>query len=885
MIGTSLSHYRITAKLGQGGMGEVYRATDQHLGRDVAIKVLPDEVATDPDRLARFKREAHLLASLNHTNIAAIHGLEEADGKPFLVLELVEGEELSARIERGPIPIDEAIKMAAQIAEALEEAHEGGIVHRDLKPANIKITPDDKVKVLDFGLAKAFAYGPEEGSSPDLSQSPTMSAQATQAGVILGTAAYMSPEQARGKSVDKRADIWAFGVVLFEMLTGERLFTGETVSDVLAAVLTKDVDFGRVPGATAAPVVQLLRRCLTRDPRQRLRDIGEARYALSDDASLATTSREASRTPAWLRVLPWTIAAVASMVAWVTYRGADRADSPATATVRSTIELPGTAPMLNAPYSTISLSSDGSRLAYLAQTESGPQIYVRSLAEFDARPLSGTEGGLCPFLSPDGEWVGFFEGSKLKKVPYAGGAVVTLADTGGRACFADWGFHDTIALAMDGPEQSLRRVSGTGGPIESATSLDREESDRMHLWPQWLPDTGGLLFTITSWSLELRRIAVAQPGAAERKVVVEDAWHARFVPSMARSGHGHLVFLQKQTLMTAPFDAGSARLEGPAISVIDGFTGHFDVSDTGSLVFAPGSGVAADYSLVSVDRQGSSRPILEARRGYEDLHVSPDSHRVALTIEEEAAHVWLADTRRGSLTRMAIEGESRDPIWSPDGLYVAYGGKRDGTHGIFRMRYDGSEAEQTLVLNDRAEWLDPISWTPDGRYLLYDRRDPATGDDIWMLEVDGDGTPTPFLQTAENEYSPRISPDGEWVAYNSLDSGREEVYVQAFPEGGRRWQISIDGGRNPIWSRDGREVFYRNDDEMFATAVDTRDGFNAGKPELLFEGSYRATGRDYDVTPDGRFVMMNYESPEPITRLELVLNFAAELDGLTAPAR
>jgi serine/threonine-protein kinase len=814
------------------------------------------------------------------------------EGTRFLVLELVQGEDLSDRLRRGPVPVDEAIEIAKQIAEALEQAHEKGIVHRDLKPGNVKLTPEGKVKVLDFGLAKVWAGDPgATGSlgSADLSQSPTLAHTATRAGVILGTAAYMSPEQARGKPVDKRADIWAFGVVIFEMLTGKQLFSGETVSDVLAAVLTRELEWESVPTGTPPSLRRLLSRCLQRDPFLRLRDVGDARLELRQteepvalDGSTSTRSAQA-----WL---PWMLAALASAVgAWALWSRSP-ADPSGAVEGHFTVELPAEAPLVTleipgASENPLAVAPDGRQIVYAAPSVNGTQLYARAVSDLTPRPLPGTEGARFPFFSPDGQWVGFFADGKLKKSSLAGGTPAILADApDGRG--ASWTSAGDIVFAPDSAS-GLAVVSDTGGTPRTLTTLDFAAGDDSHRWPQVLPGHGAALFTVFAWSRETADIVVVDLTTGARRSVQEGVDFARYVPAAPGAATGHLLFVHGGALMAAPFDPEGGEAAGAAITVVEGVrAGQFDVSANGVLVYTPGSGTAPDYSLVWVDRAGEANPLNDLPRGYEDLHLSPDGRRVALTIEEadpdySAAHVWLADTERGTLTRFTFDGLSRDPVWAPDGESIVFGSKRgEVTFGLYQQRLDSQGSAELLWASPIPIWPDPVSWTPDGRTLVFDSKGEETGNDIWMLSLDAERTAGPWLQTPANEWAGRLSADGRWMAYNSDESGRTEVYVQPFPGPGGKWLVSQGGGYNAIWSRDGRQLFYRHRDQIVMVDVETEPSFTIGKPVVLFSGRYRATGRDFDVSPDGtRFVMMRNDDPRTTTKLNVLLNWWRSLDA------
>jgi serine/threonine-protein kinase len=904
VIGQTLGACRVLSKVGEGGMGEVYRARDTKLNRDVAIKILPDAVAHDTDRVARFTREAQTLAALNHPNIAQIYGVieEPQDGSHVhaLVMELVEGEDLSTIIARNPLPLADALPIARQIADALEAAHEQGIVHRDLKPANIKVRRDGTVKVLDFGLAKALDPGSKDpglhqsAGGANAANSPTLTAHATQMGLIIGTAAYMAPEQARGKAADRRADVWAFGVVLYEMLTGRRLFKGEDTSDVLAAVLRQDIDWAALPAATPSAIRRLLRRCLERDPRRRLSAIGDARLELDE-----------TETPG-LAPQPPTHAVRRSAVRWLWPVLAGAALTTVAATLlwpppaapptdgHFTIDLPDAAPLVTLDIpgvneGPIAVAPDGTQIVYVAADGGSTRLYVRTLADLIPRALPGTEGARLPFFSPDGQWVGFFAGGKLKKAPIAGGTPATLADAP-IGCGASWNPSGEIVFAPS-DTSGIFQVSDRGGTPRVLTTLDFAAGDNSHRWPQWLPDGRAMLVTVVAWSRETSDIVMVDTSSGSRRTVLEGADYARYVPAAPGAAAGHLVFVRAGALAAAPFDPAGAGAAGPPVVVVEGVrAGQFDVSAGGTLAYTPGSGAAVDYSLVWVDRTGAARPINDLRRGYEDLHLSPDGRRVALTIEEAGpyspANVWLADTGRGTLTRVTFEGFSRDPVWSPDGTSVAFGSKRGPSEfGIYRLRVDGQAKAERLWASPTPIWPDPQSWSPDGRTIVFNTKARDTGEDIWTLSLEGDRAAAAWLQTAANEWAGRLSPDGRWMAYNSDESGQPEVYVQPFPGPGGKWLVSQGGGGfNAIWSRDGRRLFYRRGDQFLEVDVDTGVGFAPGTPRVLFSGRYLATGRDFDVSPDGtRFVLMRNDDPRSTAKLRVVLNWWHALEARTTP--
>ncbi len=891
MIGKTLGHYRIVEKVGAGGMGEVYRATDSHLGRDVAIKLLPESFARDAERLARFEREAHVLASLNHPNIAAIYGLEEADGVRFLVLELVPGATLAEKLLSGPLSAEEALGLARQVAEALEAAHERGIIHRDLKPANIKITPEGKVKMLDFGLAKVFE---PDSAAADLSKSPTATYRTAGEGFILGTAAYMSPEQARGRPVDKRTDIWSFGCLLYEALTGQQAFSGETVSDTIAKILERDPDWRALPASTPANIQVLLRRCLQKDLNRRFRDISYARMEIDEAmsapavATLPTgTAITRPRLAGWRQAIPWGLAVLLAvgtgLLIWQLLR-ARRSVPPAVK--RFVISLAPSEPLAGefspAASPSVALSPDGTRLVYVGRRGTTPLLYLRALDKLEPTPLPGTEGvegPHGPFFSPDGQWVGFAADLKLKKVPLAGGPPVVLCYSG-LHYGATWSTDDTIFFAPQA-YSGLWRVSASGGTPQMVTSPDSKRGERSHRLPETLPGGKAILFTVhTGGTFDEARIAVLTLKTGQWKPLIEGGSNPRYVPT------GHIVYARSGALLAVPFDLDRLEVSGPPVPVLEGVItsatgGHaqFSISAEGSLVYIPGSPALTERTLVWVDRKGAERRLTETRRPYEDLSLSPDGTRLALTIEGPAWNVWVYDITRGTLTRLTFEENNRDPIWTPDGKRVTFGSFRGGQHGVFWKPADGSAPEEQLMSYGRDESIWATSWSPDSKALAFCQRDPSTGRDLWLFPLEGDRKSQPFLRAPLDQCVPMFSPDGRWLAYESNETGRSEIYVQPFPGPGGKWQISTEGGVRPVWARNGQELFYRNDDKLMVASITTEPSFSAGKPRLVFEGRYWHAGLDYDIAPDGQHFVMIKESTEQMapTQINVVLNWFEEL--------
>jgi serine/threonine-protein kinase len=878
MIGSTVSHYKVTSKLGEGGMGEVWRAEDTKLERDVALKMLPEAFAQDPERLARFEREARVLASLSHPNIAGIHGLEEVGGKRFLVMELVDGETLAERVQRGPMKVEEAARIAEQIAEAVEAAHEKGVVHRDLKPANVKITPDGKVKVLDFGLAKALIGDPMSGDSPnqDLSLSPTLTQAMTGMGVLLGTAGYMSPEQARGKPVDRRADIWAFGCILYEMLTGQRLFTGETATDVIGAVVHKEPDLDELSAKVPAPIRRLLERCLQKDANRRLQSIGDARIALQEwmENPEADTMAAAGAAPArWRRWLPWSVAALAAVVAVLALSGivgmTGSADSEPVRRFRVTLTDEA---LHTAAGSGIALSKDGRYLAYVTSLGAERTLFLRRMDLFEGSSVvSGTNfsAPYQPFFSPDGEWLGYVTPRELKKVSVSGGAPVTLAQVE-LSRGASWGPDGTIVVAPT-PDSGLFIVSAAGGELQPLTTLDEATGEATHRWPQFLPDGKSVLFTVSGSSTDYQSawLEIVDVKTGKRTVVHHGGSYGRYVDT------GHILYVSDRTLFALPFDVGKKKATGPQLPVLEDVAGNlveggaqYDVSSGGVvLAYLEGAWETEPYAIVAVDRTGRSESLISEPGVYGGPSLSPDGDRLALSVlRDDNWDVWIHDLRREVATRLTFsEGYDADPVWSPDGRWIAFASDEKGGTTIYRKRSDGSgQAELVPGAANLDSPAFPLDWSPDGQKLL--AQSGAAGD-LWVVTIDGSEEPAPFQVTPFGEYNGAFSPDGHWIAYESNESGRTEVYVQAFPSGGGKWQISDGGGGQPHWSGDGSELFFRTDRGVMVAAITGNDdSFQADKAKLVFEGIYLGgtdglalpgvSFPDFDVTRDGkRFVM------------------------------
>jgi len=921
--GTRLGPYEIVAPIGAGGMGEVYRAHDARLKRDVAIKVLPQLFSTDEERLARFAREAQVLAALNHPNIAGIYGIEDAGEVRALVMEFVEGVTLAQRLTQGPLPLDEAIPIARQIADALEAAHEKGIIHRDLKPANIAFTAEGQVKVLDFGLAKALE--PEGGSDP--SHSPTLTMRGTQAGVILGTAAYMSPEQARGRAADKRTDVWAFGCVLYEMLTAKRAFDGEDVTDIIAAVVRGEPDWNALPSDVPAQIRLLIMRCLVKDRKQRISDIGVARFLMAETipapptpaAGAAIAPPRASRKRVALATSVGLLAGVALTALGVWAASKLLPSSPAQP-MRFPIVLPQPLALQGVDRD-IAISPAGTHIVYRAGSGQA-HLVIRAIDQLDAQPLTATTGGRQPFFSPDGRWVGFFTNAELKKASILGGPAITLCRFSGPPRGASWGDDDTIVFATNDLATGLQRVSGGGGEPTTLTTPDTaREGD--HVFPFVLPGGRGVLFTIPApaGQQENAQVAVFDLRTNQSKTLVRGGSDATYVNS------GHLVYAAAGTLRAVRFDVERLEVTSDPVPVVEQVVAsgigaaNYAVSRGGTLIFVAGTGaVGVQRALVWVNRQGREEPIKAPPRAYTIARLSPDGTRIALDIRDQEQDIWVWDLARQTLTRLTVDPATDwSPLWTPDSRRILFSSARAGPPSIYWQAADGTGAVERLTNSPVAQFAHSL--TPDGTRGLLFETGPKTGPDIVSFTLARPSTgraeqtqgatgsrsavataepsaasgaaharTEALIQTTFIEWLAEISPDGRWLAYATNESGQFEIHVRPFPNvNDGRWPISTGGGTKPVWSRNGRELFYLDgtNNLMSVPVQTTGPAFTAGNPVKLLDGRYYVgapPNRAYDVSPDGqRFLMIKDSATSDPTQnaappsLVVVLNWFEEL--------
>ena len=874
IVGRVIGSFEVMSHLGSGGMGEVYRARDRRLGRDVALKFLTPALAPDAEARDRLRREALAASALNHPHICTLHDIVDDDGRPVLVMEIVEGEPLSAVIPNEGLPIETVVRYGEQLADALAHAHAHGIIHRDLKPANIVVTPDGRAKVLDFGIARQMR-------AADLAAVSQDHTALTDAGPIAGTLRYLAPEVLAGQPADVRSDIWALGVVLFEMATGRRPFEGSTGLALTGAILHESM--APLPARVPGTLRSILRKCLAKEPSQRYQSAAEVRAVLEmtrpDSGTAVTAAGVASDKAPRLargRLIGWVAAGALLGLIAVAATFNQMRQAPARPLARVTITLGPNESFVGDV--SVAISPEGRRVAYVARRGEQQRLYVRLLDRFDAMPLAGTEGASQPFFSPDGRWLGFFAGGKLRKVPVEGGAPVTLCDAPhGRG--ADWGPDNSIIFAPDG-NTGLSQIAAAGGVARPITTLDGKKGELSHRAPQILPGGKTVLFTVFTGQELAPSNRVLSLVTGQTRTLVETGSWARYVPG------DHLIYVANGVAMTAPFDHERLTVTGPATPLTEDIRQslappanlwQFAVSAEGSLVFVPG-GRANQRSLMWVDRHGVGTPLGTAVRAYQQLRLSPDGQRLALTIREPAGpDIWIYELTHDRLTRLTSEGNNLFPVWSPDGKHIAFASGRFGPHNMFVQAADGSGPTERLLTSNKVQR--PRSWSPDGRMLNFSQDDPMP--DLWTLSLEQPATPRSIVQLPGYQTSSRISPDGRWLAYTSEESGQFETYVTRFPNGAGKSQVSSGGGTHPVWARNGRELFYLKDDKLMVVEVNTRSAFVAGKPVLLFQGQSVVPAGDstFDVSLDGQRFVMIRTSGENVTanQVNVVLGWSDEL--------
>ena len=898
--GAKLGPYEIIGAIGAGGMGEVYRARDTRLNRIVAIKVLPAHLADRTESRERFEREARTIASLNHPHICILHDIGQQDGIDYLVMEYLEGETLAQRLKKGPLPIQQVLQYAIEIADGLDKAHRKGITHRDLKPGNIMLTKSG-AKLLDFGLAKLKQ---EVAPATPESQLATMQDAITGEGTILGTLQYMAPEQVEAKEADARTDIFAFGVVVYEMATGKKAFEGKSRASLMAKILETDPPPMTSLTPMAPPALdRLVKKCLAKDREDRwqsARDLtDELKWIAEQGSQTAVPAAAAKGFKAFgRRALMLNLGtflfglAIAGVAIW-NLKSVPPAPRPVS---RFMITLPP-GQQLVVPLSgpAVALSPDGTHLAYVARQGLVQQVYLRALDNLEVRPIPGSEGATGgnsftePFFSPDSQWVGFFAGGKLKKAAVGGGPALVVCDSpfsnGG-----SWGSQGMIAFSPPGAG-TLLQVSDGGGAPQRLTRLAKGES--LHGWPNFLPGSKSLLFVVSGGGNNWinGQIAVQLVGSGEHRNLIQGGMYPRYAPS------GHLVYVQGATLMAAPFDLQRLALTGSAVPLVDGVqqsvadgNAQYAISDTGSLVYLSGGVQSQQLKLVWVNRNGVEQSLAAPARAYVNPRISPDGRRIVVGITEQERQLWLYDLPRETLTRFTFQGDNNTaPFWTPDGRRIVFISNKEGPRNLFWQLADGSGGLERLTTSEFVQI--PGSWSPDGQLLAFSEVNAATGYDIWVLPMNGSSAGSGqirkgqiFLQTKFNEAAPQFSPDGHWLAYVSDESGRKEIYVQPYPGPGGKWQISTEGGAEPLWNRNGRELFYRNGTKVMAVEITTKPGFSPGTPKMLFEGQYQTlptiSTPNYDVSPDGqRFLMLKPTEQEltATTQINVVLNWFEEL--------
>ena len=897
--GDRVGLYEIIGPLGAGGMGQVYRAKDTRLNRVVAVKAMHELFAQHPERVARFEREAQLLASLNHPNIAAIHGVEEAQGSTFLVLEFVDGRPLSDILRAGAMPVPEAVALARQIGDALASAHERGIIHRDLKPDNVMVTAEGQVKVLDFGLGKALESEGSRDGDPSMppANSPTMTMAATQAGIILGTAGYMSPEQAKGRPADRRSDVWAFGCVLFEMLTSHKAFEGEDITETLAAIVRGEPEWARLPKDLPPAVRVLLERCLIKDRAERLSDMSVVRFLMSDTAKTLSgasmVGKMAAPAVAWRRVAPLVIAiaALAVVATFGLMRSLLPADSATSGGIKHvSLLLPDGVELGSTNLLPLALSDDGTRVAYVGLRDGKTQIYVRTLSESAPKALDGTEGGDGPFFSPDGQWIGFFAGSKLRKIAVGGAALQTLADAASHRG-GDWGDDGYIYFAPTNVG-GIWRVPEDGGTATEVTRKDPTNGEVSHRWPCRVAGTSTLLFGgWTGPGNDEQIIAMQTIGRAEHHVLFKGGDAPQYAAKL-----GLLLYARLGDLYAVPWSpsqTGLGRAVPVAMSEHPGGSnegsGNYVVSDDGTLAYFTGTRTRNSTRLVWIDRTGRLEPVALPERNYENVVISADGTRAIVQIREGITTLWIYDFSRDILTPIGNSaGSSQAPLWTADGTHVIYRGTRQGSRNLYWRPVDGSGDEERLTT--KADVIQtPTSVSSDGRWLMFSETgaQESGGVGIWVMRLDGDRTPQHLFPSPAGESDGQMSPDGKWVAYQASVSSRQEIYVAPFPGPGPRHQVSTGGGTEPLWSRDGRELFFQNGAHLIGVTITPGAAFSASVPHVVHQGRFLKTTNGntcWSITRDGqRFLRIQQVEPErAINHIELVLNWFSELKQLTS---
>ena len=896
--GSRLGPYEVLSPLGAGGMGEVYKAKDTRLDRTVAVKVLPQHLSENSDMRQRFEREAKTISSLTHPHICALYDVGNQDGVEYLVMEYLEGETLADRLTRGLLPAEQVLRYGIEMADALDKAHRQGIVHRDLKPGNVMLTKSG-VKLLDFGLAKVFerplgAAGRDQAAASQhpmernsLTALPTAvgSPNLTQAGTILGTFQYMAPEQLEGREADVRTDIFAFGAVLYEMATGRKAFSGSSQASLISSIMKEEP----APIATLQPMTppaleRVVRTCLAKDPEERWQSAHDIKSELAWIAQSGSqagvpapvvASRRRKDRLVWGVVGLLAGALLAAVAVWAVARRNAAVAAPAT---RVAIAIPVGDTFVTDNYLTLAISPDGRRVVYVGRRADKRLLFLRSLGMAEAAPIAGTEGAYSPFFSPDGQWLGFWDDAKLKKISLSGGAPVTICDISDRLLGATWAADDTIVFP---PRWAggLARVSAAGGAPQPVTKVTLKDQDRGHMWPEFLPGGKAVLYTIfTGGSLEDYQIAVVSLATGKQKILIKGGTFGRYAAS------GHLLYARGGTLFAAPFDVNRLEVTGAAFPVAEGVFQNtnggagYAVSRNGTLVYSGGGMLLPERSLVWVDRQGTATPAAKIKRPFSGPSLSPDGKRVAITVEAQTYDVWVLDLERESLTRLTFGKDDGNPAWSPDGKRVAYQSSQAGSYNIYLRNSDGSGSEERLTFDQ--DNSSPVAFSADGKLLIFSKN-RASVPEIWVYPFEKGSSPRPLLQGPFRHEGGALSADGRWMAYQSDESGKTEVYVTAFPGPGGKWQISTDGGGSPLWAPNGREIFYRKDKRIMRAAITAAPAFTASRPELLFEGDYEG----WDIAPDGkRFLMVKNETAESAPKhLSLVLDWFQDLKS-RAPA-